>query len=135
MNTANKQTSNLNNDFQNSNLANSDSGKFSRDYDKEPIVLKNYEEAYQVLLVISPFMIGMTTAIYICGNNNYTSGIEIVTGCIYVLLLILFFVLLEFIGYKKEQPILKIKNSSVEFYEKGKKGFCLKSRRLKEVYL
>ena len=65
MNTANKQTSNLNDDPQSSNLANLDSGKFARDYDKEPIVLKNYEEAYQVLLVISPFMIGMTAAIYI----------------------------------------------------------------------
>ena len=132
MNTANKQTKNSNNDFQNSNLTNSSSGKFSRDYDKEPIVLKNYEEAYQVLLVISPFMIGMTTAIYICGNNNYTSGIEIVTGCIYVLLLILFFVLLEFIGYKKEQPILKIKNSSIEFYEKGKRVFVSKRDDLRK---
>ena len=132
MNTANEQTKNSNNDFQNSNLTNSSSGKFSRDYDKEPIVLKNYEEAYQVLLVISPFMIGMTTAIYICGNNNYTSGIEIVTGCIYVLLLILFFVLLEFIGYKKEQPVLKIKNSSVEFYEKGKRVFVSKRDDLRK---
>ena len=84
MNTANKQTSNLNDDPQSSNLMNPSPKKFERDYDKEPIVLKNYEEAYQVLLVISPFMIGMTTAIYICGNNNYTSGIEIVTGCIYM---------------------------------------------------
>ena len=132
MNTANKQTSNLNDDPQSSNLANLDSGKFARDYDKEPIVLKNYEEAYQVLLVISPFMIGMTAAIYICGNNNYTSGIEIVTGCIYVLLLVLFFVLLEFIGYKKEQPILKIKNSSIEFYEKGKRVFVSKRDDLRK---
>lgn len=132
MNTANKQTSNLNSDFQNSNLTNSSSGKFSRDYDKEPIILKNYEEAYQVLLVISPFMIGMTTAIYICGNNNYTSGIEIVTGCIYVLLLVLFFVLLEFIGYKKEQPVLKIKNSSIEFYKKGKRVFVSKRDDLRK---
>ena len=51
---------------------------------------------------------------------------------IYVLLLILFFVLLEFIGYKKEQPILKIKNSSIEFYEKGKRVFVSKRDDLRK---
>ena len=42
MNTANEQTKNSNSDFQNSNLANSGSGKFARDYDKEPLIIKDH---------------------------------------------------------------------------------------------
>ena len=38
----------LNNNFQDSNLTNFGPNKFARDYDKEPIILKNYEEAYQL---------------------------------------------------------------------------------------
>ena len=105
MNTANEQTKNSNNDFQNSNLTNSSSGKFSRDYDKEPIVLKNYEEAYQVLLVIVPFIIGLYGALILNSNYDYDDRIGDTLGsCALMLLLILFFVLLEFIGYKKSNP-------------------------------
>ena len=133
MNTANKQTSNLNSDFQNSNLANSGSGKFVRDYDKEPIVIKNYEEAYQVLLVIVPLIIGLYGALILNSNYDYDDSIGDTLGsCALMLLLILFFVLLEFIGYKKEQPILKIKNSSIEFYEKGKRVFVSKRDDLRK---
>ena len=61
MNTANEQDSNLNGDFQNSNLANSDSDKFARDYDKEPIILKNYERFFVANLL--PFCIFATVVI------------------------------------------------------------------------
>ena len=43
MNTTNEQDSNLNGDFQNSNLTNFSSKKFVRDYDKEPLIIKSYE--------------------------------------------------------------------------------------------
>jgi len=43
-NLANKQTSNLNNDFKSLNLANSNAGKFARDYDKEPVIIKDYKQ-------------------------------------------------------------------------------------------
>ena len=43
-NLANKQTSNLNNDFKSLNLANSHAGKFARDYDKEPVIIKDYKQ-------------------------------------------------------------------------------------------
>ena len=133
MNTANKQTSNLTNNPQNSNLTNSGSKKFARDYDKEPIVIKNYEEAYQVLLVIVPFIIGLYGALILNSNYDYDDSIGDTLGsCALMLLLILFFVLLEFIGYKKEQPVLKIKNSSIEFYEKGKRVFVSKRDDLRK---
>lgn len=102
MNTANKQTSNLNSDFQNSNLTNSSSGKFSRDYDKEPIVLKNYEEAYQVLLKMAQLIIGLYGAGALNSFDGYTDIIDALISCIPVFLSILIFVLSEFIGYKKE---------------------------------
>ena len=133
MNTANEQTSNLNDNLQSSNLTNPGSKKFSRDYDKEPIVLKNYEEAYQVLLVIVPFIIGLYGALILNSNYDYDDSIGDTLGsCALMLLLILFFVLLEFIGYKKEQPVLKIKNSSIEFYEKGKRVFVSKRDDLRK---
>ena len=43
-NLANKQTPNLNNDFKSSNLTNSNTGKFARDYDKEPVIIKDYKQ-------------------------------------------------------------------------------------------
>jgi len=132
LNAADNQTQNLNYNLQNPNLTNPGSGKFLRDYDKEPIILKNYEEAYQVLLSISPFIIGAIVTLFVCDNNNYADDIGIVTGCIYMLLFILFFALGEFYRYKKERPVLKIKNSSIEFYEKGKRVFVSKCDDLRK---
>ena len=76
MNTVNEQTSNLNSNLQNSNLMNSGSGKFARDYDKEPIVLKNYEEAYQILLKMIPFILGLVGAAALCVDYDYTGGAD-----------------------------------------------------------
>ena len=109
MNTADNQTQNLNYNPRNPNLTNPGSKKFTRDYDKEPLVIKNYEEAYQVLLKIDALI-----------------------SCIPVFLSILIFVLSSFIRYKKEQPFLKIKNSSIEFYEKGKRVFVSKRDDLRK---
>ena len=67
MNTANKQTSNLNSDFQNSNLTNPGSKKFTRDYDKEPIVLKNYEDFFVEVLFFMPLAFSIIVTIFIMG--------------------------------------------------------------------
>ena len=74
-NLANKQTSNLNNDFKSSNLTNSNTGKFARDYDKEPIALKNYKEAYQILLKMIP-LLGLVGAAALCVDYDYTGGAD-----------------------------------------------------------
>ena len=126
MNTANKQTKNSNNDFQNSNLTNSGSKKFARDYDKEPIIVKNYEKSYQILLKMAQLMIGLCGAVVLNSYDDYTDIIDALISCLPVFLLILIFALGEFYRYKKEQPVLKIKNSSIEFYEKGKRVFVSK---------
>ena len=126
MNTANKQTSNLNSNLQNSNLTNSGSKKFARDYDKEPIIVKNYEKSYQILLKMAQLMIGLCGAVVLNSYDDYTDIIDALISCLPVFLLILIFALGEFYRYKKEQPVLKIKNSSIEFYEKGKRVFVSK---------
>ena len=126
MNTANKQTSNLNSNLQNSNLTNSGSKKFARDYDKEPIIVKNYEKSYQILLKMAQLMIGLCGAVVLNSYDDYTDIIDALISCLPVFLLILIFALGEFYRYKKEQPVLKIKNGSIEFYEKGKRVFVSK---------
>ncbi len=133
MNTADNQTQNLNYNPHNPNLTNPGLNKFAMDYDKEPIILKNYEEAYQVLISIIPPIIGLYGALILNSNYDYDDLIGDILGlCALMLLLILFFVLLEFIGYKQERPVLKIKNSSIEFYEKGKRVFVSKRDDLRK---
>ena len=63
MNTADKQNSNLKGDFQNSNLKNPGSKKFARDYDKEPIVIKNYEGFFVKTSVLCPMFFCITILI------------------------------------------------------------------------
>lgn len=126
MNTANKQTSNLNSNLQNSNLTNSGSKKFARDYNKEPIIVKNYEKSYQILLKMAQLMIGLCGAVVLNSYDDYTDIIDALISCLPVFLLILIFALGEFYRYKKEQPVLKIKNGSIDFYEKGKRVFVSK---------
>ena len=63
MNTANEQDSNLNDRFQNSNLTNFSSNKFARDYDKEPIVIKNYEGFFVKTSVLCPMFFCITILI------------------------------------------------------------------------
>ena len=132
MNATDNQTQNLNYNPHNPNLTNSGSNKFARDYDKEPIILKNYEEAYQVLLKMAQLIIGLYGAVALNNFDGYTDIIDALISCIPVFLLILIFVLSEFIGYKKERPVLKIKNSSIEFYEKGKRVFVSKRDDLRK---
>ena len=44
MNAANNQTQNLTDNPHNPNLTNPGSNKFARDYDKEPIIIKDYKQ-------------------------------------------------------------------------------------------
>lgn len=107
-------------------MTNSGSKKFARDYDKEPIIVKNYEKSYQILLKMAQLMIGLCGAVVLNSYDDYTDIIDALISCLPVFLLILIFALGEFYRYKKEQPVLKIKNGSIDFYEKGKRVFVSK---------
>nr|WP_315014181.1 hypothetical protein [uncultured Campylobacter sp.] len=52
MNTADNQAQNLISNPQNSNFANLGSGKFARDYDKEPIIIKDYKQNLSLFLAL-----------------------------------------------------------------------------------
>lgn len=113
--------------------SNKNSKTQARDYDKEPIVIKNYEEAYQVLLKMVPFLIGLVVAIDISADWEYNSAIEIIAGHIFVLFVILFFVLTEFISYKKKNPVIKMKNTCIEFYVNNKVIYVWRNDNLENL--
>ncbi|WP_346745977.1 hypothetical protein [uncultured Campylobacter sp.] len=71
-------------------------------------------------------MIGLCGAVVLNSYDDYTDIIDALISCLPVFLLILIFALGEFYRYKKEQPVLKIKNGSIDFYEKGKRVFVSK---------
>ena len=71
-------------------------------------------------------MIGLCGAVVLNSYDDYTDIIDTLISCLPVFLLILIFALGEFYRYKKEQPVLKIKNGSIDFYEKGKRVFVSK---------
>ena len=82
LNAADNQTQNLTGNPHNPNLTNTGSGKFLRDYDKEPIILKNYEEAYQVLLKMVQLTIGLYGAGALNSFDDYTDIIDALISCI-----------------------------------------------------
>ena len=74
-NLANKQTPNLNNDFKSSNLTNSNTGKFARDYDKEPVIIKNYK---QNLSLFSAVLISLVFSLMSLDRILFNSIITII---------------------------------------------------------
>ena len=75
MNTANEQDSNLNDRFQNSNLTNFSSNKFARDYDKEPVIIKNYK---QNLSLFSAVLISLVFSLMSLDRILFNSIITII---------------------------------------------------------
>nr|WP_314470023.1 hypothetical protein [uncultured Campylobacter sp.] len=61
------QTQNLNYNPQSSNLTNPGSNKFARDYDKEPIIVKNYEDFFVETLFFAPLAFSIIVTIFIMG--------------------------------------------------------------------
>jgi len=97
----------------------------ARDYDKEPIILKNYEYLYQKLLMVFSLFIGGVFAIIVnfdwktSGAVDYSAknGIYMI---LFLLFLSLFIILPELIDYRKERPMIQLKNNQIKFYEKDK---------------
>ena len=83
MNTANQQTKNSNNDFQNSNLTNSGSKKFARDYDKEPLIIKDYNPDVTTVWTIFVFIF-MVIAVVVADISAHAIGIMNITMMIWV---------------------------------------------------
>ena len=97
----------------------------ARDYDKDPIILKNYEYLYQKLLMVFSLFIGGVFAIIV--NFDWEAGDAVdysandgIYMILFLLFLSLFIILPELIDYRKERPTIRLKNNQIEFYEKDK---------------
>ena len=97
----------------------------ARDYDKDPIILKNYEYLYQKLLMVFSLFISGVFAIIVnfdwkaSGAANYSAN-DGICMILFLSFLSLFIILPELIDYKKERPTIRLKNNQIEFYEKDK---------------
>lgn len=97
----------------------------TRDYDKNPIILKNYEYIYQKLLMVFSLFIGGVFAIIVNFDWKASGAVDYsIKDSIYMILFLsflsLFIILPELIDYKKERPTIRLKNNQIEFYEKDK---------------
>jgi hypothetical protein len=97
----------------------------ARDYDKYPIILKNYEYLYQKLLMVFSLFIGGVFAIIVNFDWKASGAVDYsVKDSIYMILFLsflsLFIILPELIDYRKERPMIQLKNNQIEFYEKDK---------------
>ena len=116
MNTADNQTQNLNYNPQNPNLTNPGSKKFARDYDKEPLVIKNYERFFAYTIFFVPMMLA---GLFICLFTDYgaytskeeyislASVISAVTAVVY------------FFTAVRAKHEVKFTNKHIEFINKG----------------
>ena len=97
----------------------------ARDYDKDPIILKNYEYLYQKLLMVFSLFIGGVFAIIVNFDWKASGAADYsIKDSIYMILFLsflsLFIILPELIDYRKERPMIQLKNKQIEFYEKDK---------------
>ena len=89
-----------------------------RDYDKEPIIIKNYEQAFQILSIIIPmifatYLTGLIVAIF---DKNTTADDIYVLSAVFFTIAI-FCILIEYAGFKKSKSFIKFTNDCIGFYK------------------
>lgn len=108
----------------------------TRDYDKDPIILKNYEYLYQKLLMVFSLFMGGVFAIIVtfdwkasdAADYSAKDGIYLI---LFLSFLSLFIILPELIDYIKERPTIRLKNNQIEFYEKDKIAYVEQCENLR----
>lgn len=108
----------------------------TRDYDKDPIILKNYEYLYQKLLMVFSLFIGGIFAIIVNFDWKASGAADYsIKDSIYMILFLsflsLFIILPELIDYRKERPMIQLKNNQIEFYEKDKIAYVEQCENLR----
>ena len=108
----------------------------ARDYDKDPIILKNYEYLYQKLLMVFSLFIGGVFAIIVNFDWKTSGAVDYsIKDSIYMILFLsflsLFIILPELIDYRKERPMIQLKNNQIEFYEKDKIAYVEQCENLR----
>ena len=107
LNAADNQTQNLNYNPRNPNLTNPGSKKFARDYDKEPLVIKSYEDFFVETLFFMPLVFSIIVTIFIMGRVEDKSmdnilSLVIALACIACWMIINYF----FYVIKKKIPFI-----------------------------
>ncbi len=135
------QNSACENSMEPQNFISDDSGSFqhnpkARDYDKDPIILENYEYLYQKLLMVFSLFIGGVFAIIVNFDWKASGAVDYSTkNGIYMILFLsflsLFIILPELIDYRKERPTIRLKNNQIEFYEKDKIAYVEQCENLR----
>ena len=123
MNTANKQTSNLNGDPQSSNLANLDSGKFARDYDKEPLVIKDRSDF--ILNIVILVLVFLCVILFFLKSNGIVLEWSATSkhgniGQNPLAFSIIFLAVLLWRILNNEATFIYFKDKKVEFYSRGR---------------
>ena len=135
------QNSACENSMEPQNFISDDSGSFqhnpkARDYDKDPIILENYEYLYQKLLMVFSLFIGGVFAIIVNFDWKASGAVDYsAKNGIYMILFLsflsLFIILPELIDYRKERPTIRLKNNQIEFYEKDKIAYVEQCENLR----
>ena len=123
------------------NFISDDSGSLqqnskARDYDKNPIILKNYEYLYQKLLMVFSLFIGGVFAIIVNFDWKASGAVDYsvkdsICMILFLSFLSLFIILPELIDYRKEEPMIRLKNNQIEFYEKDKIAYVEQCENLR----
>ena len=121
MNTTNEQTSNLNSDFQDANLTNSGSKKFSRDYDKEPLVLRDYSREMLIhdFLNLIFFLIYFIFALVIQDHIKFGQFDEIIRKIRILFLVLVGFLFISYLItiFLKERYVLLSNDLQAIYYD------------------
>ena len=114
-----KQTQNLNYNPRNPNLTNPGLNKFARDYDKEPIIVKNYEDFFVETLFFMPLAFSIIVTIFIMGWVEDKS-IDNILSLVIALACIACWMIIDYFFYViKKKDTVHFMNDSVKFYENG----------------
>lgn len=123
MNTANKQDSNLKDDFKDSNLTNPSSKKFVRNYDKEPLVIKDRSDfIFNVVILILVFL---CVILFFLKSNGIVSEWSATSkhgniGQNPLAFSIIFLAVLLWRILNNEATFIYFKDKKVEFYSRSK---------------
>ena len=121
-----------NSNLNNSRISDNKTNLNKRDYDKEPIVLNNYEMIFAMLCDILSLIFALVVTIFFDaifkGEIN-----EILFTVNFIVIVAFVFIYIEFIEYQKNKPKILLKNTSIEFYEKSKRVHTVKTQNVGKI--
>lgn len=116
----------------NSQISDNKTNLNKRDYDKEPIVLNNYEMIFAMLCDILSLIFALIIVIFFYAIFKGEIS-EILFTVNFIVIVAFVFICIEFIEYQKNKPKILLKNTSIEFYEKSKRVHTVKTQNIGKI--